>query len=775
MALELISFGTGAKWISQLWSRLKGGRKALAKELDDINLIIFGDPVETARYYVEPDCQDRNPADRPEEDRFLSKTPVMKTIDDFFVSERIFTHGGNQMFVLSDAGMGKTALLTMLKLMHLTAFWPRQKDCVLKKLGEKTIDELAEIPNKRETILLLDSLDEDPMAFGRAKERLLDILHASQDFFRVVITCRTQFFPDMDKDPLDRLGMYSIGGYTCPVKYLSFFSDDKVTAYLDKRFPKKFGLLPDTENLRKAGQVIEKMGSLRCRPMLLAYIEDLMASPLLHHEDSEYQIYDALVKSWLNREQLKDKTISVNDLQDASIILATWLQVRKRRSINEAELDELIARIAKVRTIQRIEIKGRSLLNRNSEGNYRFSHSSVQEFLVAKLLLENPVYKPKERIPITDFIFRMIASAKKPLNYPELLDCRGLNLSGLRFCGIDLSGADLSEADLSECVFESARFEGTDFSNASLKGVCFEAGSLRKATFQGADLADTKIVNSELGMTFLYILPGRFLIGDDHDGPVHEVNLTTGFYMQTTPVTQGQWQAVMGNNPAHFDKCGPDCPVESVSWNDAQAFIRKLNEMEGGAVYRLPTEAQWEYACRAGTMSRYCFGDDESRLAEYAWYDKNSGETTHPVAILKPNDWGLYDMHGNVWEWCQDWHGEYPNHSVSDPTGPENGAARVIRGGAWLYSAECCRTAYRYGDDPVNRYDDLGFRLVRLPGQPGEPGQSSPGATRPGINPRPTCETALKGAVAAGFSRVPPVAGGFIPRRRGPGISIHQM
>jgi hypothetical protein len=210
MAAELISFGTGAKWISQLWRELKKIRKYRNKELEKINLIIFGDPVEIARYYVEPDCQDRNPADTKEEDSLLSTTPAMKIIDTFFRQKGMWEQGRNQMFLLSDAGMGKTSLLTMLKLMHLTSFWPRQKECVLKKLGETTIKELGEISNKRETILLLDSLDEDPEAYGHVKNRLLDILHASQNFFRVIITCRTQFFPEMDKDLLDRLGMFSL-------------------------------------------------------------------------------------------------------------------------------------------------------------------------------------------------------------------------------------------------------------------------------------------------------------------------------------------------------------------------------------------------------------------------------------------------------------------------------------------------------------------------------------------------------------------------------------
>jgi formylglycine-generating enzyme required for sulfatase activity len=169
----------------------------------------------------------------------------------------------------------------------------------------------------------------------------------------------------------------------------------------------------------------------------------------------------------------------------------------------------------------------------------------------------------------------------------------------------------------------------------------------------------------------------------------------------------------MGDNPSHFQQCGEDCPVETVSWNDAQEFIKKLNEMENTDKYRLPTEAEWEYACRAGSTARFCCGDEETKLEEYAWINKNSDGKTHPVGKKKPNAWGLLDMHGNVYEWCQDWYGEYPAGPVTDPPGPASGKSRVFRGGSWNYGARSSRSAYRYRFDPDLRYSYLGFRVAR--------------------------------------------------------------
>ncbi|MBI4775263.1 MAG: formylglycine-generating enzyme family protein [Deltaproteobacteria bacterium] len=234
------------------------------------------------------------------------------------------------------------------------------------------------------------------------------------------------------------------------------------------------------------------------------------------------------------------------------------------------------------------------------------------------------------------------------------------------------------------------------------------------------------IANS-LGMRFAYIPAGRFTMGSaeselgrDLDEPRHLVTLTKGFYLQTTEVTQGQWKAVMGTNPSFFNTCGDDCPVESVSWDDAQAFIAKLNTMGEGA-YRLPTEAEWEYAARTGSDMAFANGDITKEacdldpiLDDMGWYCYNSELKTHPAAQKTPNAWGLYDMHGNVWEWCMDWFGAYPTGSVIDPTGPLAGALKVIRGGGWGEHATGCRSARRYGY-PENLTDSLlGLRVLRV-------------------------------------------------------------
>jgi len=546
MPFELISFNTGGEWIGKLWSKFKSIKSKYEQEINEINDIMFTDPEELAKYYVEPNCQETNPADHHEE-RFLTATePVMRKIDQFF-GAKVFQTGDNQLFVLSDAGMGKSALLTMLKLMHLTAFCPPDKDCVLKKLGKKTLDDIAEIKEKRETILLLDSLDEDPTAYGRVKERLSDILQATQPFFRVIITCRTQFFPDSEHDPFKRPGVAVVAGFRCPVKYLSFFDDILVEKYLLKRFPPKFGFFTN-KKVEEACKFVAKMGSLKCRPMLLSYIEELTGSPLLAKEDSEYQVYEALIESWLDREKTKQPDISKKNLSDASIILATVLQMKGLREIGEENLNKLIAEISKVKTVKEIELKGRSLLNRNSEGDYRFSHYSIQEFLVAKLLLsDKPVFTPKNSIHLTDFIFRMMLISKRIPNFMNLLDFKGIDFRNFDLKGASLSGANLSGLDLI----------GTDLSDADLSNSNLTETNLAGTTLVGTKLSVGAYVVNTIGMKFISIPPGEFMMGSqehelgrfDNEIP-HKVILTNPFFMQTTPIKQGQWKAIMGNNPS---------------------------------------------------------------------------------------------------------------------------------------------------------------------------------------------------------------------------------
>ena len=219
---------------------------------------------------------------------------------------------------------------------------------------------------------------------------------------------------------------------------------------------------------------------------------------------------------------------------------------------------------------------------------------------------------------------------------------------------------------------------------------------------------------------YVWIQPGTFVMGsptseaDRFDGEVqHSVTLTRGFWMSDHETTQAEYKSVMGSNPSRFN--GLTLPVEMVSWNDAVSYCAKLTARElaagrivAGQAYRLPTEAEWEYAARAGTTRAYA-----GELGSMGWYNVNSGSKTHAVKGKQANGWGLYDMHGNVFEWCSDIHGAYLNGSVTDPTGATSGPSRVFRGGAWSAEAGGCRLALRWGyPDPSHRNSTLGFRSV---------------------------------------------------------------
>ncbi|MCC5877045.1 MAG: SUMF1/EgtB/PvdO family nonheme iron enzyme, partial [Candidatus Sumerlaeia bacterium] len=233
---------------------------------------------------------------------------------------------------------------------------------------------------------------------------------------------------------------------------------------------------------------------------------------------------------------------------------------------------------------------------------------------------------------------------------------------------------------------------------------------------------------------FRWIPPGNFTMGSpsnesgrfNDEGPQTRVTFSRGFWMGETPVTQAQWKAVMGSDPENLTFPGnPNNPVERVSWNDIMgsqsgnrptpqsgSFMARLNAASGLS-FTLPTEAQWEYACRAGTTTRYFFGDNENQLGQYAWFGGNSNSRTQPVKQKQPNPWGLYDMHGNVWEWCLDWFSDkLPGGNVTDPVGPSSGSGRVVRGGSWINSALYCRSAIRFRDTPSNRNFSSGFRLA---------------------------------------------------------------
>lgn len=237
-------------------------------------------------------------------------------------------------------------------------------------------------------------------------------------------------------------------------------------------------------------------------------------------------------------------------------------------------------------------------------------------------------------------------------------------------------------------------------------------------------------------MEFALIESGTFTMGspssesgrESGEGPQHQVTISKGFYLGKYEITQAQWEAVMGTRPWSPEsyhppgsrfcvQANPNNPAVYISWDGVQGFIHKLNQAAGDSLYRLPTEAEWEYACRAGTTTAWSFGDGESQLKDYAWYDANAwniGEQyAHAVGTKKPNPWGLYDMHGNVWEWVQDWYGNYSSGAQTDPRGSTSGSGRVVRGGGFGADAPHSRSAARALYSPDGLFSFAGARLLR--------------------------------------------------------------
>jgi formylglycine-generating enzyme required for sulfatase activity len=218
-------------------------------------------------------------------------------------------------------------------------------------------------------------------------------------------------------------------------------------------------------------------------------------------------------------------------------------------------------------------------------------------------------------------------------------------------------------------------------------------------------------------MKLVLIRPGKFMMGspdseqghEGNEGPQHEVTISKPFYMGVTEVTQAQYEAVVGTHASA--NRGPANPVERVSWEEATEFCRRLSQKTHKTL-RLPTEAEWEYACRAGSKTRFFFGESDDALDEHAWHSGNSAGITHPVGQKKPNAWGLYDMAGNMWEWCQDFYGDYASGAATDPAGPDSGTHRVLRGGAWHFKPIYCRSAVRSFSTSDNHTFDFGFRVA---------------------------------------------------------------
>ena len=327
-------------------------------------------------------------------------------------------------------------------------------------------------------------------------------------------------------------------------------------------------------------------------------------------------------------------------------------------------------------------------------------------------------------------------------------------MAGIFFCFLLPSAAPAADKVV---VIPLGGAPGNAVAADVVKGKTFSSRAAGKGVTGTLEIRDgSTIYTNSVGMKFSLIPAGSFVMGSPagngdathrpywpeeggrYSGETqHVVTLSKSYYMQTTEVTQGQWESVMGSgtNPSHFSACGMDCPVEQVSWDDANDFITALNSKEsrtfitchfnGHCPYILPTEAQWEYAARAGTVTAFYSGGItntsctplDANLDKIGWYCGNANDTTHPVAQKEPNNWGLYDMSGNVWEWCKDWAGAYPDGPVEDPTGATTGLGRVGRGGSWFGNAREARSANRDMGPPSDRSRYLGFRISLPSGQ----------------------------------------------------------
>jgi len=691
-------------WLKPLAAKLRKIRDERETEIRKIS-DSFGDPELLARYYVEPNCQHHNPADHEEDEAPISqvKAPVFKLINDFLNKEidDSLRDGRTQLFILADAGMGKTSLLVMLKLAHILAFWPKGYDCLLLKLGSDTLTAISEHANKANTILLLDALDEDPTAWSRFEERLIELLLETRNFRRVLITCRTQFFPETGADPFGNPGRVTVSGFICPMLFLSLFDDRQVSDYLRKRFPDPWhhGLTGrENERRRRAEQLLKPMRSLRSRPLLLAHIDLLEVKA---QQWNEYTTYEALIETWLLREVRKlagqgvKPLPSKDDLWAACTAVAVQMQSQSQgqRTLSQADLQELVAAMPTIGNIERFDFGGRSLMNRTSDRTYRFSHYSIQEFLVVHALVEGGLDAIKAACPKATQPLKVRATAQMldflrchfteefPLDYLQWLDISGIKsdqLANLRF---------------------RDRFK--------------DGGP---------------------GPEMVVIPAGEFLMGSPEneperqssEGPQHKVIIAKPFGIGRYTVTFEEYdrfcEATRREKPGDQGWGRGRRPVINVTWEDCVAYCTWLSQ-ETGAVYRLSTEAEWEYAARAGTTTAFWWGDDiDTTRANYnggyAYRNGSKGEyrqTTVPVDTFQPNPFGLYQVHGNVWEWVQDsWHENYQGAPVDGSAWVKaEGGPCVLRGGSWGGGPQGVRGAARGWDDPHSGSQGWGFRLAR--------------------------------------------------------------
>ncbi len=636
----------------------------------------------STRYYVEPYCTDIDPAVEVE----LRKVAIVQ--DNLFdaVDRFLDTEGPRKhLLLLADSGMGKTSFMLNYYAANQKKRFKRKRIAIIP-LGIPDVDErITAINRKKDTILFLDAFDEDTRAIRNHRDRIFQLMQLCREFKRVLITCRSQFFLS-DEEIVETTGIIRVGSTGLGEKkefefmklYISPLDDDQVKSFLRKRY--RF----EWKKRRKARALVAKVPLLTVRPMLLAYIPDLIETDkeILFSTD----IYQEMVAAWAVRESSfwREENHLVEFSKHLAIDLYTRREERGQEKVEPEELEALAGGWGF--KVEGWQLTGRSLLNRDAGRNYKFAHRSIMEYLFARQVKDNP--DDLARVYLTEQIQRF------------LLELHDIDTSHYRF--------------KNECsAFELGKKYGRIYKHA------------------GSTLAS--YVRARPEPMLVQVPEGVFKMGavegGDREKPQHEVYLSP-FWIGKYPVTNLDYYAFIsdaGHTPpdewtkGDYPRGKSDHPVVNVTRHDAMAYCSWLAE-KTGKNYTLPTEAQWEKAARGTDGRIYPWGDqwDTDKLNSH----ESGIKTTTAVgqySLLGNSPYGASDMAGNVWEWCLDWFDEntYKRRKSTvdeNPSGPQSGQYRILRGGSFAFYRSHCRCAYRYRNFPGPRYDYVGFRVVLLPG-----------------------------------------------------------
>ncbi len=685
---ESLSF-VNIEWMKQLYRQLNQLTGEKAQELNRLG-DDFADPLELARFYVEPCLQacrlvpSRSGVAQPDPCQ-----PAFSLLNSFLASGLSGNQdGSHQLILLGEPGAGKGSLLLIIKLMQLASFWPQDYNCQLFSLNEHTLNLVEAIENKGRTVLLLDALNEDKQARNHPLKRLLPLMRAGEPFYRVIISCRSHFFPAVVPDSTGRLRIRALAGYNCPILYLSPFAPYQMQQVLEKRFASNsfnsigFNGFRVGRQKKKAALLLTGAGELGKRPLILQHI-----TTLLKIEESRlsnaYTIYEALIQYWLEQQLIALQDCGCRclpkryELLKAYGRLACWMEQQGIREIGGEALQDLFCEKAEICRFAHCHPYS-SLLRVTTRRTYCFVHNTYREFLlVHALVYDRESFSAPLRA--TDQIVRFLDLAHGITQYVNRLNL--IEFNPFRY------------TETYKTMFSWQDRLGR-FRNRILRGpemIMLPGGRFRMGDIQGDSSSDAR--------------------------PVHEVELDD-FALSRYSVTFEEYdlfcKATDSRRPADNGWGRGRRPVVDVSWQDANNYCNWLS-MVTRRPYRLPTEAEWEYACRAGSETVFFFGNDARLLRDYAWDADNAGNTTHPVGRKKPNEWGFYDMYGNIWEWCADSYLEdyYTELPMSNPTGAVQGAGRVLRGGSWDSGERFIRSSFRFRLSPGLRIIRVGFRVAQ--------------------------------------------------------------